>query len=289
MDLDIIRTFTVASRLLNFRRTAQKLYISQPTVTAHIQKLEETLNCELFRRDGRGVRLTAAGKRFLPDAISILEKYDSSVASLTQWLKGRSSTLNIAASPLVARSILPRAINRFASTHPDIEFRVDIVDSTDIVSMVIDGQAHLGLSRIPHSEPGVNVSTLFLDPVFLIAGPDTADSDWKDLLARNTLLIENHPEYWDELLIELSIRELYPRTLVVTDVDITKHFIAENVGLSFLPRSAVWKELLQGSLVQVETPELPLPTTATYVVEPSGATIMVEQVKAFLDLLRTLS
>src|SRR5690606_10716776 len=118
--LDILRTFTVASRLLNFRRTAERLYISQPTVTAHIKKLEATLGCELFVRDGRGVRLTSAGKRFLPDAVSILERYDSSVTALSRWLEGRSSTLNITASPLVARSILPRAIRKFAQEYPEI-------------------------------------------------------------------------------------------------------------------------------------------------------------------------
>lgn len=292
MDLDIIRTFTVASKLLNFRRTAEKLYISQPTVTAHVKKLETTLGCELFRRDGRGIRLTSAGRRFLPDAVSILERYDSSVSALSRWLEGRSSALNIAASPLIARSILPHVIRRFTQDHSDIEFRLDIVDSDQIANMVIEGQAHVGLSRIQHTDPGVSVSVLYRDPVLLVAGTEERERsacNWKTLVQKHTLLIKNHPGYWDELLMELSIREIYPKTLVVTDVDITKHFIEEGVGLSFLPRSAVWKELEQGRLVEVATPGLEVTTAATYLIESTGGTTMVDQSKAFVSLLRSMA
>lgn len=293
MDLDILRTFTVAARLLNFRRTAEKLYISQPTVTAHIKKLEAALGCELFRRDGRGIRLTAAGRRFLPDAVSILERYDNSVSALARWLEGRSSTLNIAASPLIARSILPRIIRKFTADHPEIELSLDIVESEKVASMVVDGQAQVGLSRIQHSEPGVTVSVLYRDPVLLVAGPDLVkdrpNADWRTLLQHNVLLIKNHPGYWDEILMELSIREIYPKTVVVTDVDITKHFIEEGVGLSFLPESAVRRELSQGRLAAVETPGLELPVAATYLVEPAGGAAQGDQAKTFVQLLRRMS
>lgn len=291
MDLDILRTFTVAAKLLNFRRTAEKLYISQPTVTAHIKKLETSLGCELFRRDGRGVRLTSAGRRFLPDAVSILERYDSSVSALTRWLEGRSTALNIAASPLIARSILPDVIKRFTQEHADVEFRLDIVDSEGIASMVIDGNVHVGLSRIQHTDPGLTVSVLYRDPVLLVANPEQEPiaTDWLNLLRKHPLLIGNHPGYWDELLMELNIREVYPKTMVVTDVDITKHFIDAGVGLSFLPHSAVWRELNQKRFIDVPTPGLELPIAATYVIEPTGSTAMVAQAKAFVNLLRQMA
>lgn len=291
MDLDILRTFTVAAKLLNFRRTAEKLYISQPTVTAHIKKLEAALGCELFRRDGRGVRLTAAGKRFLPDAVSILERYDSSLSALTRWLEGRSTALNVAASPLIARSVLPEVIGRFTKEHPDVEFRLDIVDSEEVAPMVIDGNAHIGLSRIGHAEPGLTVSVLYRDPVYLVANPEQEPlaTDWRKLLQKHPLLTGNHPIYWDELLMELNIREIYPKTMVVTDVDITKHFIDAGVGLSFLPYSAVWRELEQGRFVNVPTPGLELPIAATYVIEAAGSTAMVEQAKAFVNMLRQIA
>ena len=291
MDLDILRTFTVAAKLLNFRRTAEKLYISQPTVTAHIKKLEAALGCELFRRDGRGVRLTAAGKRFLPDAVSILERYDSSLSALTRWLEGRSTALNVAASPLIARSLLPEVIGRATTEQPDVESRPDIVDSEEVAPMVIDGNAHIGLSRIGHAEPGLTVSVLYRDPVYLVANPEQEPlaTDWRKLLQKHPLLTGNHPIYWDELLMELNIREIYPKTMVVTDVDITKHFIAAGVGLSFLPYSAVWRELEQGRFVNVPTPGLELPIAATYVIEAAGSTAMVEQAKAFVNMLRQIA
>jgi LysR family transcriptional repressor of citA len=77
MELKWIETFLSAARTENFRKTANELYVSQPTVTVHIKLLEEHLGYELFSRAGRRIRITEEGRLFLPYAEEMLRTYEA--------------------------------------------------------------------------------------------------------------------------------------------------------------------------------------------------------------------
>lgn len=101
VDLRVLRTFQTAARFLNFHRTAERLYLAQPTVTAHIRQLEAALGQRLFEKVGRRMRLTPAGERFLPRAEAILAAYEEGLQDLLSWSQGYRSRLVLSASPLV--------------------------------------------------------------------------------------------------------------------------------------------------------------------------------------------
>lgn len=292
MDLRLLRTFTVAARLLNFHQAAEKLYLAQPTVTAHIRLLEQELGTELFERVGKRVRLTPAGQRFLPHAEQVLAAYDEGVQDVLSYTQGYRSRLALAVSPLVARSILPRAVKRFTGAHPEVEISVSILLSPEIGAAVASGRFDLGLSRQPPAERDLEVGVLYADPVILVGGPDAGDldsppPDWAELLGHQRLLTHNHPVYWDDLLLTLRQRGLALRTMVVTQVDIAKRFIEEGLGVSFLPQSTVWRELAEGRLMEVPTPGLALPVAHTYVVQPAGQAAG-SPAHAFVQVLRAM-
>ncbi len=292
MDLRILRTFTVAARLLNFHQTADRLYLAQPTVTAHVRQLEESLGLDLFERIGKRVRLTPAGQRFLPHAEQVLGAYDEGVQDLLSYSQDYQSRLALAASPLIARSILPRAVKRFTARHPDVEISVSILVSPEIGGAVVAGRFDLGLTRQLPAERDLEVGVLYSDPVILVGAGDAGDldtppPDWEELLTQHKLLTHNHPVYWDDLLLVLRQRGLALRTMVVTQVDIAKRFIEEGLGVSFLPQSTVWRELMEGRLLEVATPGLALPVAYTYVVQPAGQTASAPA-QAFVQTLRTM-
>lgn len=290
MDLRLLRTFTVAARLLNFHKTAEKLYLAQPTVTAHIRQLEETLGTEVFDRTGKRVRLSPAGQRFLPHAEAVLAAYDDGVQDLLSYGQGYRSRLALAASPLIARTVLPRAVKRFTAVHPEVEISVSILLSPEIGGAVASGRYDLGLGRQPPGERDLEVGVLYSDPVIMVASADAGDldappPDWEELLIHQKLLTHNHPLYWDDLLLVLRQRGLALRTMVVTQVDIAKRFIEEGLGVSFLPRSTVWRELVEGRLIEVPTPDLALPAAHTYLMQPAGQA-SASAAQAFAQTLR---
>lgn len=118
-------------------------------------------------------------------------------------------------------------------------------------------------------------------------GHDAPLPDWEGLLGEHTLITHNHPEYWDDLLLALAQRGIRLRTMRVSDVDITKRFIEEGLGLSFLPRSAVRRGLIEGRYWEVPTPGLALPQTATYLLTPAGAELTPPAL-AFVALCREI-
>lgn len=271
MDMKHLQTFVLTARTLNFRKAAEQLFLAQPTVTQHIRLLETELRVQLFDRGGKRVRLTPAGDRFLQYAEQLLHVYEEGVQELTGWQQGYRDRLVLAVSPLVARSTLPRVMRKFTVAHPDIEVVVHIALSPEIPAMVTDGRAHLALSRMPAHSRDLHSYVWYQDPVILVVSSDGMDldappPDWRDVLSRHRLLTHNHPIYWDDLLLSIHRQGVRVRSMEVSLVDITKVFIEEGLGVSFLPTSTVRRELMEGRLMEVPTPGLPMPMAATYVI-----------------------
>lgn len=274
MDTRLLRTFVAAARLQNFHQAAEKLFLAQPTVSSHIRLLETELDCHLFERIGKRVRLTAAGERFLPHAQRVLDSLEAAMHDLAAWQQGYETRLSIMASPVIAASTLPSLLKQFTRLNPRVEVMVLSGVSHETGDCIARGEADIGLSRAPSANPETATAALYRDPVLLV-GPrscldDTgATPDWRRLLASHMLLTRNHPMYWDDLLLALSQQGIPLRTLAVDRVDVTKRMVEEGIGVSFLPRSAIVHELSDGRLVEVEVADFVLPVAATYVITPT--------------------
>ncbi len=290
MDLGLLRTFVTAARLQNFHQTADKLYMAQPTVTAHVRQLEKMLGFDLFERIGKRVRLTPAGERFLPHAVKVIETYEHALHDMTAWRQGYATRLQLIASPVVATSVLPGVLTAFTREQPKVEVIVLTAVSPDISAAVVSGTAQVGLSRMPSQHPDTTSEVLYHDPVLMVASPSClapsgAAPQWQELLATQLVLTRNHPMYWDDLLLALTERQPFLRTLEVDRVDVTKRMVEEGLGLSFLPRSAVQRELQEGRLVAIAVDGLELPVAATYLVTPT-ARQLPEPARQFIVKLR---
>jgi LysR family transcriptional repressor of citA len=288
VEIKWLRTFVVAAHYENFRQASEVLYISQPTITVHMKHLEEDIGLPLFERSGRNVILTSAGYRFLPHAKRILESYDSGIHDLTGWRQGYHRKLTLSVSPLIAMSILPPIINRFMKQYPDIEVMVKVTESIQIGEAVSGGVADYGLSRMEPIQKDLFHYKLYDDPVILVASEvegnnaDGSETRIGKLITEKVILTHNHPVYWDDLLAEIRRQFQHVRTMVVSQVHITKRFIEEGLGISFLPRSTVEQELKEGRMIEVNPGGIRLPSAATYVVYKRES----PEVKAFERFIR---
>lgn len=287
MDFKWIKSFVTAAEYQNFRQAAERLYLAQPTISVHIQHMEEWIGSPLFERSGRNVVLTPAGKRFLPYAQQLLKTYEKGIHDLTSWQQGYDRNLSIAVSPLIASSVLPSILRRFVEKYPHIEVEIQVQESKDITKNVFDGEVDLGLSRLSRAVAGMQAIPLYQDPVILVSAHDGGDAegspplDPEQLLEQNLILTHNHPEYWDDLLTQLRVGYPRIRTMIVSQVHVTKRFIEEGLGISFLPRSTVTRELLEGRMLEVDFPSHKLPQAATYWIQKHET----EEVAAFKEFL----
>jgi LysR family transcriptional repressor of citA len=131
-----------------------------------------------------------------------------------------------------------------------------------------------------HKEP-----VILVGPIDKQKGASLAE---EQVLQKYRLLTHNHPEYWDDLLND--IKRHYPiiRTMTVNQVEITKRFIEEGLGVSFLPLTMVKDEINTNKMVQISPDKISLPTSSTYVVTKVETNEVVAFIKFFKDELESL-
>jgi DNA-binding transcriptional LysR family regulator len=120
MDLRQMRQFVAIAEELNFRRAAQRLHISQPPLTAAVQRLEEELGVALLVRDRRHVSLTPAGAAFLLEARRLLAGAQFAVEITQRAAAGLVGSLRISFFPSAALGILPPLLAAFRKGYPDV-------------------------------------------------------------------------------------------------------------------------------------------------------------------------
>ncbi len=270
MEFNWLYTFLTAAETGNFRKTAEILYISQPSVTVHIKQLEKEIGVLLFHREGKKVKLTEDGKRYLDHAKKLIAVYENGLEDLASFSQGYTSNLILAISPLIADTILPFVLKRYLNKHPETEISVKIIESEHIEQAVLNDEVDIGLSCLPTANSNLICNLLYRDKVIFVCTHDGRDSESAppleeaEVFELNYLLTHNHPGYWGGLI--KTIKAKYPgvRMMKVSQVHITKRFIIEGLGVSFLPASTVRRELLEGRMLEVDCHSIQLPDANTY-------------------------
>jgi LysR family transcriptional regulator, repressor for citA len=284
MQLEWLKTFLLAAEHENFRVVAEKQFITQPAVTFQIKQLEKAVGAKLFNRSGRSVTMTAEGDIFLRHAEKLLKGYSDALQDLANHERGYRTTLTIATSPLVSTTQLTYILRQYMKEHPEVEIVLKVMESKAIERSVIDGLADVGFSR---QKANLNITQQTIvteDPVVMVIPSDTSAQeesfqlDIETIFNTYTLITHNHPEYWEGLLRDLHARFTF-KTMVVSQVSTTKHFIEEGMGFSFLPHISVRREIAEGRILVIEDHPFDLPTTRTYLFKyrPTRAALSFEE------------
>lgn len=270
MEMQWLRTFSDAAETLNFRKTSERLMLSQPSVTVHIRQLEEYLGIRLFDRIKNRVVLTEEGRHFKQQVDALVEKFDSTVDELQSFAQGYRRKWTIAISPLMAETVLPYILKSFTKAHPDLELVIRVEESEAIEALVESGEVSAGVSALAPTKRMTRHEVVYEDPLLLIVPRDAYDDErgplvsGREILQENFIFTHHHPVFWEELLVKLRVQLPGIRTMRVTQAYIAKRFIQEGLGVSFLPKSMVRRELIEGRLMEAHFDLFPLPSVATY-------------------------
>ena len=145
MNIKQMDYFLELSRTLNFSVAAQKLGISQPTLTQVLKKAETDLGVILFEREGRELKVTEYGKLFLDACGYISEIYHDAVKRIDELKHGRTGTLRVDIAPSRAPFTLPDSLSRFRTAYPDVCVEITEQLTADIEKNVENGIADLGI------------------------------------------------------------------------------------------------------------------------------------------------
>lgn len=289
MDTQWLKTFCIAAETLNFRKTAEKLMMSQPNVTVQIRLLEEQIGSPLFDRKNNRVTLSDTGRFFYPQAKQLLLEFEESFTKVHAFTQGYRRNWSIAISPLMAETILPYILRSFLKKNPDIEISIRVEESETIEELLLSNEVNLGISALDARSKQVEAVRVYEDPVLFITPTDPYDEesgpaiDVSETLKANYLFTHHHPVFWEDLLLALNKEVKGIRTMKVTQAHIAKRFVQEGLGVSFLPHSIVRRELIEGKLMQPHFDLLELPSVSTFVLYKEKGGIEEEFIEALLS------
>ena len=146
-EISQLRCFVAVAEELHFSRAAERLNMTQPPLSRQIRLLEHHVGAELLERNSRSVRLTAAGKAFLPEAARILRMAEEAVFTARRAAKGEQGSLAIGFTSASGYSLLPEVVARLRERCPGVALNLKELVSTDQVEALNAGQLDIGLMR----------------------------------------------------------------------------------------------------------------------------------------------
>jgi LysR family transcriptional regulator, benzoate and cis,cis-muconate-responsive activator of ben and cat genes len=145
MELRHLRYFIAVAELQNITRAAAKLHVSQPPLSRQIRDLEDELGVALFEHGAKALRLTDAGRAFLPEARAALQRVDDAVHLAKVVGGGQRGEIHIGYAPSLAVELLPRALKYFHESSPGVRVRLYDLSTQEMLPGLVDGKLQVAL------------------------------------------------------------------------------------------------------------------------------------------------
>src|SRR6476469_579827 len=216
MDLEprLLRYFLAVAQELHFGRAAARLYISQPSLSNQIHKLEHTLGTDLFVRTSRQVELSSAGRALLEEAPIALGALERAAERARLAGAGIAGTVRLGYAPMAGYETLSAILTVIATEH----------FSSQIAGRVLAGELDVGLALFPEPMRGVRGRPLRAEPLALLVGSHhrLAEEDPVPVvsLAGETLLLfprELSPGYYDRVVAACEQHGFQPEIRAFAD------------------------------------------------------------------------
>lgn len=180
MDILHLKTFACVARAGSITRAAERLFLSQPAVSAHIKGMEDDLGLALFDRTARGMRLTSHGQRILAMAEHTIASHRALIDEAAM-LKGRLACrlrIGIGVGGQSDTALIGRLLRRFAEHHPDVEVSLEYGSSSTTLAAIRSGVLDAGFyneARTPGDDLATREMARF--PIYLAAPAGMIDPD----------------------------------------------------------------------------------------------------------------
>lgn len=186
LRLEALRAFVEVAEHGNIKDASERLYRTPSALSMTLKQIEDRLGCPLFETDRKST-LTEMGRFLYDQSVVLLRDYDRAMERIEAQSKARSGRLRIASVPSVATTLLPRFLQEFMASRPDLDIDLVDTDSTDVRHLVETGQVDFGIAGLPPDLPGLASEPIFRDPFKLVCRSDSelatkeGDLDWSDL------------------------------------------------------------------------------------------------------------
>ncbi|MBS4070013.1 MAG: LysR family transcriptional regulator [Algoriphagus sp.] len=172
MELRHLSYFQAVAEELNYRKAAERLFISQPGLSRQIKQLEEELGVQLFERDKKHVELTAAGAFLKGEVDFVLNHLESTKQQLLEIAAGREGELRIGFLGSASNQVLPDLLKKLNSNLPKITTSLEELSNQIQVEMIQKDKLDLGFVRLASVPEDLEMKSVFRDTFSLVVPSD---------------------------------------------------------------------------------------------------------------------
>lgn len=168
MEFHQLRYVCAIAETGSFSRAAERCHVAQPSLSQQVLKLEQDLGAKLFDRLGRSVRLTEAGRAFLPHARSILHQMEAARAGIENQSTDLRGSVAVGAIPTIAPYLIPRYTAAFAKKYPEARLRIVEETTPVLVESLRNLSIDLAILALPLRHKEFELFPLRTEPLFAV-------------------------------------------------------------------------------------------------------------------------
>ncbi|GGG72510.1 LysR family transcriptional regulator [Paenibacillus radicis (ex Gao et al. 2016)] len=260
MNLDNIEAFVYVVHFNSFRKAADALFLTQPSISSRIRTLEKELGVDLLIREGKRFSLTQKGEIFLPHAQQTLKSFKKA----EQLMSGKTTeveTLRLGCTETMSHYVVPLVMPKLKARFPNFQIRIVTDNSDSIIEKVLNKEVDLGFVRSV-SHPALESVRFIEDPIklcvyqghpFLQEPPLSIEA----LESEPLVFYECGSLNWTKIHRLFETLSHPPKIDYHTDnMETAKKLVLEREGISFLPMLCIRREIKEGLLIPVTIPSL---------------------------------
>ena len=292
MNLRDLRYFVALAEARHFGKAAERSFVSQPTLSAQIKKLENYLGVQLIERQPRKVTLTEMGQRILPLARRILQESDEIVSVARNEHDPLSGRLNVAFIPTIGPYLLPLVARKLRKQLPQLKLMLYEYQTQPLLEKLRAGEIELGILALPVPLDGLEARELYDEP-FTVALPNQhalakrTQVKLDDLTDETLLLLEDGHCLRDQALDVCSMVNVKEtEDYRATSLETLRQMVAAGLGITLLPELATRGPFGSGHGLTVKSFAKPIPSRTVGAVWRKSSARAVA-INAVCDVIRT--
>jgi DNA-binding transcriptional LysR family regulator len=245
MEFNQLRYVCAIAETGSFSRAAEHCHVAQPSLSQQVLKLEEDLGAKLFDRLGRSVRLTEAGRAFLPHARSILHEMEAARAGVEGKRTDVRGSVAAGVIPTIAPYLMPRYTADFAKRYPEARLRIVEETTPVLVESLRNLSIDLAVLALPLRHKEFELFPLRTEPLFAVLPQDhpraTAKSlSLKDLRGEQFVMLRDGHCFRDLSIATCARARINPRIAFESgQFSSLLGMVAAGVGITLVPEMAI--------------------------------------------------
>ncbi|MEG6511822.1 LysR family transcriptional regulator [Desulforamulus ruminis] len=248
MDIRHLEYFIEVARQKSFSKAADKIRVSQSTVSKTIKDLETELGKALFNRNSKYVRLTDTGKILYAEAQQVVEMFQHMSTELESISKIEKGKINIGMPPITGATTFAKLLGEFKKTYPNIDITLFEYGSKTVQLGIQDGSLDVGLICCPTNQELYEAIYFTKDPLWVVVHPDHPLTrypkvDFASLAGESFVLYHRDFSLYDEIVMRCKMAGFQPKIIFETSQrELMIQIVEAKLGIVLLP-SKICQEL----------------------------------------------